>query len=384
MELTLFVDHQCNLRCRYCYTGEKFTRPMSSEIMRKAVDLAIAGRPDRLGVSFFGGEALIHLGLVRETVDYVTERVAAMAEPRADYQFFMNTNATLIDDAAIELMGPPQRFTCFVSLDGPEEIHDRYRVGPTGKGSFAAVLAGLARLREANIPFHLLGVYTPETCRRLGDTLRTLLGLGATRVHLAANYQADWTDESIVELQAGLRDVGDVWLEQFRSGKPLAVEPLHSKILSHLKGGMPCPPRCLLGGCEWCVSPTGNIYPCAQMVNEDKRTDLVIGHVDRGIELEGLMRLRKLKDRVEVTCASCELRDRCQSHCGCRHIALSGELGVITATLCEIESSVIAEADRVAEILFEEKCPAFLDFYYQRQWFTVPGGEMSEQRRARE
>jgi uncharacterized protein len=296
----------------------------------------------------------------------------------------MNTNATLIDDAAIELMSAPRRFTCFVSLDGPEEIHDRYRVGPTGKGSYAAVIAGLARLREAGIPFHLLGVYTPETARRLGDTLRTLLSLGAMRVHLAANYQADWTDESIVDLQAGLHDVGEVWMEQFRAGSPLAIEPLHSKILSHLKGGMPCPPRCLLGGCEWCVTPTGNIYPCAQMVGEDTRADLVIGHVDRGIELEGLIRLRKAKDRVEETCSSCELRDRCQSHCGCRHIALSGELGVITATLCEIEAAIIGEADRVAELLFEEKCPSFLDFYYRRQWFAVPGGELSEQRRARE
>lgn len=38
MELTLFVEHQCNLRCTYCYTGDKFTRRMSSEtIDRKSV-----------------------------------------------------------------------------------------------------------------------------------------------------------------------------------------------------------------------------------------------------------------------------------------------------------------------------------------------------------
>ena len=40
MELTLFVDHQCNLRCKYCYNGEKFPRRMSLETMHKAVDLA--------------------------------------------------------------------------------------------------------------------------------------------------------------------------------------------------------------------------------------------------------------------------------------------------------------------------------------------------------
>jgi uncharacterized protein len=211
-----------------------------------------------------------------------------------------------------------------------------------------------------------------------------MLGHGAGRLHLSANYAADWTDESIAGLRLGLHEVGEAWMEEFRAGRPFSLEPLHSKILSHLKGGMPCPPRCLLGGCEWCVSPAGHIYPCAQMVNEDRRIDLVIGHVDRGIDLDGLLRLRRLKDRVETTCAECELRDRCQSHCGCRHIALSGELGVITATLCEIESAVIEEADRVAETLFAESCDAFLEYYYRRDWYAVPGGELSELRRARD
>jgi uncharacterized protein len=384
MELTLFVDHQCNLRCSYCYTGEKFTRPMSADTMRRAVSLALRASPARLGVAFFGGEPLIHLELVRETVEHVEQAVGALGEPRPDYQFFMNTNATLIDERAIALMQPPRRFTAFVSLDGSPAVHDRSRVTPAGKGSYAEVVAGLGRLRAAGIPYQLLAVYGPETARHLGETLCTLFALAPGKIHLSANYAADWTDEAIAELRHGLRDAGDVWMERFRAGSPLAVEPLHAKILSHLKGGMPCPPRCILGGCEWTVTPQGNIYPCAQMVGEDTRADLVIGHVDQGIDLQGLHRLRQAKDRVELTCAECELRDRCQSHCGCRHVALSGELGVITATLCEIEAALIAEADRVAETLYAEGCATFIDYYYKRNWFPVPGGELSDLRRARD
>jgi uncharacterized protein len=211
-----------------------------------------------------------------------------------------------------------------------------------------------------------------------------LLSLNATKVHLAANFAADWTEESIQGLSAGLHAAGDVWIEHFRAGRVFAVEPFHAKILSHLKGGMPCPPRCLLGGCEWTITPQGHIYPCAQMVNEDTRADLRIGHIERGIDLAALLKMRQAKDRVEKTCAECELRDRCQSHCGCRHVALSGELGVITATLCEIEAAHIAEADRVAETLYAEGCESFIEYYYKRNWLPVRGGEMWEQRRARE
>jgi uncharacterized protein len=382
MELTLFVDHQCNLRCRYCYTGEKFTRPMSRETMRKAVGLALQGPPDQIGVSFFGGEPLIHLDFVRETVEHVDECIAALPEPRPPVRFFMNTNATLLGDEAIELMS--KRFSVYASLDGSKEIHDRNRVTATGKGSFDDAMAGLARLRDAGIPFHVLGVINPETARDTGATLKTLVSLGAEKVHLSANYSADWTDESIVQLRAGLHDAGEVWMELFRSGVALGVEPMHAKILSHLKGGMPCPSRCLLGGCEWAVSPAGRIYACAQMIGEDRNRDLVIGTVDEGIDLEGLMRLQRTKDRVEQTCAECELRDRCQSHCGCRHLALSGKLGEITATLCEIEAACIDEADRVATMLFDEQCPTFIEYYYRREWFAAPGGKLTDLRRARD
>jgi len=356
---------------------------MSRETMQQAVALALSGQPERLGVSFFGGEPLVHLDFVRATVEHVEETVAAMAEP-IPIRFFMNTNGTLIDEAAIELMSAPRGFEVYASLDGAREVHDAHRKTATGKGSFDAVMAGLERVRDAGIPFQVLGVVTPTTATSLGATAKTLLSLGAEKVHLAPNYGADWTDESVAELRRGLREAGDVWMAEFRAGRASGLEPLHSKILSHLKGGMPCPSRCLLGGCEWAVSPTGNIYACAQMVGEDNKTDLVIGTVQDGIDFEGLMRLQKAKDRVEQTCADCELRDRCQSHCGCRHLALSGELGVITATLCELEAAFIDEADRIAEELFDEQCPAFVGYYYGRQWTTAPGGQLTETRKARD
>ncbi|MBW2458285.1 MAG: radical SAM protein [Deltaproteobacteria bacterium] len=384
MELTLFIDHQCNLRCTYCYNGDHFTRPMSRETMEKAVALALARPSGELHVSFFGGEPLMHRGLVRETVDYVERAVAEMDGLKPKPLFIMNTNATLIDDRALELMAPPRRWSVFVSLDGPKEVHDRYRVNAAGRGSFDDVVAGLQRLKDAAIPRAVLAVFGPATASVLGETLRTILPFDPGRVQFSANYRDEWTDESIEGLRAGLDDAGDVMMELFRSGTTLPIEPLHGKILTHLNGGIPCPSRCLLGGKELTVSPTGKLYPCAQMVGEDDDDTHVIGHVDTGIDDAALARLQAAKDRVEQTCADCELRDRCQSQCGCRHIALSGELGRITATLCEIEAAYIDASDRVAETLFEEKCPAFLAYYYGKSWKPARGAGLTQLRRSRD
>jgi hypothetical protein len=92
--------------------------------------------------------------------------------------------------------------------------------------------------------------------------------------------------------------------------------------------------------------------------------------------------LQKAKDRVEETCAPCALRDRCQSHCGCRHVALTGELGLINQALCEIEESFILAADEVARVLTAERCPAFIDAYYRRQHRPAAGSTLTSLRKA--
>lgn len=384
MELTLFIDHQCNLRCTYCYNGEKFTRAMSLETAEKAVDIALrTGPAQHIDVSFFGGEPMMRMDLVRQIVEMSERKVEAL-RPRPVLRFIMNTNGTLMTDDAIELMSAPRRFAVFVSLDGHREVHDRFRVNAAGQGSFDDVIAGVKRLREAGISYQLVGVVSTATAAELGETVRTLAPLGAAKIVLAANFRDDWTEASIEDLRRGLDDAGDAWMEMFRAGTTMAIEPLHTKILTHLKGGIPCPSRCMLAGSEMCVSPSGKIYPCAQMVGEDTNDDLVVGHVDTGMDMDRVRQLQMDKDRVETTCEPCAIRDRCQSHCGCRHVALSGKLGEITATLCEIESAFIDAADRVAERLFDEKCEAFVDYYYKKSWVAARGGVLSQLRKSKD
>ncbi|MBI2393999.1 MAG: radical SAM protein [Deltaproteobacteria bacterium] len=386
MELTLVVDHHCNLRCAYCYAGDKFSRRMSDDTMRRAIDLAIARRPRHLDLGFFGGEPTLHPDLILAAVEHAERAAAAVTDTqRPTVRYVLNTNGTLLGEPRsrpmLEALSRPRLSAAFVSIDGPRDVHDAHRVDAAGRGSFDRALEGLSALREAGVPFQLTAVASKQTAARLGDTLRTLLPLGATKIIVAPNFRDDWSERDIAWFRAGLRELGDAWIERFRAGEAIAVEPLHAKILSHLKGGMPCPSRCMLGGEELAVAPSGRLYPCAQMVGEDDRDELCIGDVERGVDAIKVAGMQRSKERVEDTCSSCALRDRCQSHCGCRHVALTGALGEITAVLCEIEGALIAEADRVAETLFEEQCPAFLRFYYQKAW--QPAGQLTQLRRAR-
>ncbi len=381
MELTLFVDHDCNLRCRYCYNGRKFSRPMSLDVMRAGVGLALAQRPASLDISFFGGEPLLHPDFIEATLLEVEARVAAMSEPRPRLRYSMNTNGTIVTARTLALMAPPRKFSLFVSLDGPPDVHDAHRVDERGQGSYAQIVANLTRLRDAGLRYTLVAVCRPDTARRLGQVAQMLFAQKPALAMLTPDLRAPWTEASIAELRAGLRDAGQVWMDAFRAGSAVDFEPLHGKLLTHLKEGIPCPERCTLAGQSFAVAPSGRLYPCAQMIAEDSDPNLVVGTVATGFDRKRLAELQSAKDRVEETCAPCALRERCQSHCGCRHVALTGELGRINQALCEIEESFIEAADQVATTLMAEHCPTFIRHYYQRAYAPAAGSTLTRLRR---
>jgi sulfatase maturation enzyme AslB (radical SAM superfamily) len=64
------VNHACNLRCTYGYTGAKVQRPMPEAIGTMAIDRALGSLAPggTLQLGFFGGEPLVEARLVRRLI----------------------------------------------------------------------------------------------------------------------------------------------------------------------------------------------------------------------------------------------------------------------------------------------------------------------------
>lgn len=140
-------------------------------------------------------------------------------------------------------------------------------------------------------------------------------------------------------------------------------------------------PRLPLRGLQDAPSATSLPLKNPSWIAPDVR---VIGTVDADLDRGRLADLQRAKDRVEETCAPCALRARCQSHCGCQHWALTGELGRINAVLCEIEESFVTAADHAASALLAEGCPSFIATYYRKRYRPAPGAGFARLRRSRE
>jgi uncharacterized protein len=150
----------CNLDCAYCfflskemlYPGSRFR--MAEELLETYLRQLIEchARVPEVTIAWQGGEpTLMGLDFFRRSVE-LAERYLRSGQ-RAAYT--IQTNGTLIDDEWAAFFRE-HGFLVGISIDGPRELHDAYRVNKGGKGSFADVMRGLANLRAAGVEWNAL------------------------------------------------------------------------------------------------------------------------------------------------------------------------------------------------------------------------------------
>ncbi len=150
----LELTQDCNLRCRYCTFGGGFSdhrvhspKVMSEEVLAAAIDQAFShsARLDEISIGFYGGEPLLAWTRLKAGVFRAQAQAQAL---QRQVRFSLTTNATLIDEEKARFLARAG-FSVLVSIDGPQFLHDQYRVYPDGRGSYRDSLRGLEILLQA-------------------------------------------------------------------------------------------------------------------------------------------------------------------------------------------------------------------------------------------
>ncbi|MCK9364037.1 MAG: anaerobic sulfatase-maturation protein [Syntrophales bacterium] len=163
----------CNLNCGYCFYKEKKalfaeneTYRMSERVLEAFVEKYIrfnAADMPEIPFAWQGGEPmLMGLDFFRKAVKLQKRYSRGKRITNA-----LQTNGVLLDEAWCEFLAE-NHFLVGLSLDGPEDIHDRYRVDEKGKGSFSSVMKGLELLRSHGVEYNVMaGVTRESACRPL-------------------------------------------------------------------------------------------------------------------------------------------------------------------------------------------------------------------------
>jgi uncharacterized protein len=151
----------CNLDCRYCFYLEKeklypdkSNWRMPDNVLERYIQQYIEGQEvPEISFAWQGGEpTLMGLDFFRRIVEYQQKYASGRTIANA-----MQTNGTLLDDQWCQFLAE-NKFLVGLSMDGPQRIHDRYRVDKKGRPSFEQVMAGLRLMKKHGTDFNILCV----------------------------------------------------------------------------------------------------------------------------------------------------------------------------------------------------------------------------------
>ena len=177
----------CNLDCKYCFYLEKEAmyeqearreRPswqMPEEVLESYIRQYIE-QQDVLEISFAwqGGEPTL-LGV------RFFRRVVELQQKYADGKRILNalqTNGTLLDTEWGEFLAE-SGFLVGLSIDGPRDLHDAYRVDKQGSSTFDAVMRGIETLKAHRVEFNTLTVVNRRNSREPERVYKFLKQIGS-------------------------------------------------------------------------------------------------------------------------------------------------------------------------------------------------------------
>lgn len=339
--LCIHIAHTCNLNCSYCFASQgKYhgdRAMMSFEVGKRALDFLVenSGSRRNLEVDFFGGEPLMNFDVVKQMVEYAR---SIEKKHNKNFRFTLTTNGMLIDDDVIDFANR-EMSNVVLSLDGRREVHDRYRVDYTGKGSWETIVPKFQKLVKAREGknYYMRGTFTHANPDFLND-IKQMLDLGFTELSMepvvcAPEDPSALTAEDLPIVLEQYEKLAELMRERDKEGNPFTF--YHYMI--DLTGG-PCIYKRISGcgsGTEYmAVTPWGDLYPCHQFVGEEK---FKLGDIWSGVtNKETVEEFASCNVYARPECRDCWAKLYCSGGCAANAYHSTGTIKGVYKYGCEL------------------------------------------------
>jgi uncharacterized protein len=340
----------CNLDCAYCffldkevlYPGSKFrmSEAMLEQYIRQLIE---SHQADTVNIAWQGGEpTLMGLDFYRRAMSLADK----YRRPGMRFLHTMQTNGTLLDDEWAAFF-KEHGFLIGISLDGPRELHDVYRLDKGGNPTFNKVMRGVQLLQKHGVEFNVLttvnrvnGDYPLEVYRFLrdevgADWMQFIPVVERINADGLTLYQEGTTvsERSVLPDQFGrfLCAVFDEWVRH-DVGR-VFVQTFEATLRNWV--GMESSGMCVFNetcGTGLAIEHNGDLYSCDHFV-EPK---YYLGNIQEEHMIELVASPKQLKfgldkrDSLPRYCKECDVQFACHGECPKNRFILSpdGEPGL--------------------------------------------------------
>jgi uncharacterized protein len=330
----------CNLDCHYCYylkkgklypKGASFRMP--DDILEDYIVQHIDAYPeDVIRFSWHGGEpTLLGLAYFRRIVELQNKNKPS------DQRIIngMQTNGTLLDEDLCRFLAD-EGFAVGISLDGPQEIHDKYRLTKDQKSTFEDTMRGYRLLQQHGVNCDILCVVNAHNVQYPIEVYRFFKEIEAPYVSFLPMVEQEPMAERVVsrnsmpvEAKSGVssetmsaeawgdflctifdewvdKDVGAIKVQIFEEATRSAFDQEHSLcIFRPVCGDIPV------------VEHNGDFYSCDHFVDVDHRLgNITEAPLVKMLESPAQRAFGQAKlDTLPRYCLECEVRAMCNGEC---------------------------------------------------------------------
>lgn len=321
------VSDFCNLQCSYCYyhvhpdsvqRNECFK--MDDNLLEKYIRQHIEATTENVVMfSWHGGEpTLAGIDFYRKAVELQKKYLSAGKKLINGIQ----TNGTLLNDDWCKFFAQ-ENFLVGISMDGPEEFHNQFRLKQNGKGTFNDVINGYRLLQKYGVTAEILCVVNSSNAQfpleiyRFFKTLNvryiTFLPLverisGSVSEVLGNSVSAEAFGHFLIRIfdEWVENDIGKITVQIFEEALRSAFDEEHTLcIFKRNCGGVPV------------IERNGDFYSCDHFVNEEH----FLGNISKNpvsyyLDYEKQLSFGMAKSlTLPVYCKKCEVLTMCNCEC---------------------------------------------------------------------
>jgi uncharacterized protein len=321
------VSARCNLHCSYCYYLEKDNlyrsaglKKMNVEILEKYIIQHInASSEKNIFFSWHGGEPTI------AGIDFFRKAVLLQQKYKPEDRNIINgiqTNATLLNNEFCRFLAS-ENFFVGLSIDGPEKLHNKFRISKDKAGTFNKVISGYELLRKYNVPTEILTVINSKNVffpKEVYSFLRLLQSKFITFIPLVQRDPVSISGVTNISVEPeafgkflvsvfdewSVADIGRIKIQIIEEAARTAFDQEHTLcIFKKTCGGVPV------------LEYNGDVYSCDHYVNREN----LIGNINSRplsdmLDSPEQILFGELKQKtLPEYCMNCEVREMCNGEC---------------------------------------------------------------------
>lgn len=311
--------------CTYCFYTHNNTYPpagkrrMNEQVLETMIDQLCAQPVPGLSCGWQGGEP------TQMGIDFYKKTIGHM-QRYGDGKMIANglqTNGILIDQVWARFL-KQYHFLVGLSLDGPEHIHDHFRVLKNGAGTFEKVTAAAKHLLDAGVEVNVMSVINDYSVQFPEEIYTFHKSLGLHFMQFIPCLETDPGGNGLATYSVTAGDYGeflcklfDLWLADFSNGIPTTSIRFFESLLFQYAGFAPteCTQSKTCGN-YLVIEHNGDVYPCDFYVEPEWRLgNLLETPLPRLMNSEKQSEFGKLKSKVPAECLTCSWQQLCQGGC---------------------------------------------------------------------